>query len=100
MVTTPNILPGVKEVVPMDGTIRERLLAYHRQGVQSAEDFFQDQVAFEANEAIMRGQQFSPREFAQRVKEASIEDGSVYAVFRDRLGFHRAAVAYLEGLPA
>lgn len=98
MVTQPGIIEGVKEIVPMEGTILERLLKFHRQGVESAEAFWADTVAFEANTAIMSGKQFSPAAFRKRVEEATIEDGSIYAAFRDKLYFHREAVAYLEGL--
>jgi hypothetical protein len=100
MTTQAGIIEGVKEVVPMEGTMRERLLAFHKQGVTSAEMFFADTVAFEANTAILSGQPWSPREFAQRLREARVEDGSIYAAFRDKLAFHRAAVEFIERLPA
>lgn len=96
MVTTPGILPGVKEVVPMEGNIRARLRKYHEQCRDSAEEFFREQMKFEADESIRLGEEFSPAEFAKRVEEAKLEDGSVYAAFRDKLEFHTKAVEFLS----
>lgn len=100
MVTTPDIIEGVKEIVPMEGTTRERLLEFHRRAVKAAEAFWADTVAFETNTAIMEDREFSPVAFRRCVQEAKIEDGSIYAAMRDKLSFHRDAVLFLERTPA
>lgn len=71
---------------------RQALLTYHRQMAQDLRTTLMDQMAFEA--------QYDPEFIAdswweQRVENACWEDGSIVAVWRDRLRFHERCMKVL-----
>lgn len=79
-------------------TVKQSLIAFHHAQVEDLREHLREQRDFAANYARHGGDKIDAawfQSYDQMIAAASWEDGSVSAVWRDRLAFHEAALEYL-----
>lgn len=79
-------------------TPKQALLSFHSEQVEYLRESLREQRDFAARHHAMGGGKVDAAWFAEydrTIAEAKWEDGSVSAVWRDRLAFHEAALEYL-----
>lgn len=80
-------------------TVKQGLIGFHAEMVQSAKDFFDQQYRMEIElHEVSTGTPWNAEAsdaYRKRLAEAKWEDGSITAMMRDRMAFHEAALEFL-----